>query len=181
VRRPGAVLLAVTAAVAAQALPLSFAAAPGGAAAFRPGSAFGLLRPGPAPLVAQEDGGEEALRDLVASIARSWSRGDADGVLSTASEDGVRLQLLGGGSGRQSRRRAAAVLRRLLAENEGGRAGAGMVSVVGGSPPARLRRAPVAERRARHPRRRAHRGLPGFPVGGWPLAAERDQAAVKGR
>jgi hypothetical protein len=135
VRRPGAVLLAVTAAVAAQALPLSFAAAPGGAAAFRPGSAVGLLRPGPAPLVAQEDGGEEALRDLVASIARSWSRGDADGVLSTASEDGVRLQLLGGGSGRQSRRRAAAVLRRLLAENEGGRAGAGMVSVVGGSPP----------------------------------------------
>lgn len=87
-----------------------------------------------APLAAQEAAGEDALRDLVGSIARSWSRGDASGVLAAASEDGVRLQLPGAGSSRPSRRRAEAVLRRLLSETDGGRAAAGMVSVVGGSP-----------------------------------------------
>jgi hypothetical protein len=109
VRRSAAVLLAVAIGVAAQALP--------------------------ARLGAQEDADEEALRDLVSAIARSWTRGDAEGVLASAAGDGVRLQLPGGGSARQSQRRAAAVLRRLLAGGEGGRAGAGMVSVVGGSPP----------------------------------------------
>lgn len=88
-----------------------------------------------APLAAQEGGAEEALRDLVGSIARSWSRGDATGVLTSSSEEGVRLQLPGAGSSRSSPRRAEAVLRRLLSEADGGRASAGMVSVVGGSPP----------------------------------------------
>lgn len=88
-----------------------------------------------APLGAQEGQGEAALRDLVGSIARSWSRGDAASVLSSSSADGVRLQLPGAGSSRPSPRRAEAVLRRLLSEADGGRASAGMVSVVGGSPP----------------------------------------------
>lgn len=87
-----------------------------------------------APLAAQEAEGEDALRELVGSIARSWSRGDASGVLATTSEDGVRLQVPGAGSSQPSRRRAEAVLRRLLSETDGGRASAGMVSVVGGSP-----------------------------------------------
>ncbi|HUG02380.1 MAG TPA: hypothetical protein VML95_10975 [Longimicrobiales bacterium] len=82
----------------------------------------------------RRDADEEALRGLVADIARSWARGDAGGVLSRASEQGVRLQLAGGGSSPQSHRRAEAALRRLLEDADGGRASAGMVSVVGGSP-----------------------------------------------
>lgn len=87
-------------------------------------------------LAAQTDGdpAEDALRGLVAGIARSWGRGDAAGVLASVSDAGVRLQMPGGVASRQSRRRAEAVLRRLLDDAEGSRTSAGMVSVVGEAP-----------------------------------------------
>lgn len=82
----------------------------------------------------EADRTEEALRDLVSAIARSWARGDASSVLASASDAGVRLHLGDGGSSPQPRKRAEAVLRRLLQDADGGRTSAGMVSVVGGSP-----------------------------------------------
>lgn len=92
---------------------------------------------GAGTLAAQAGGGadEASLRSAVASIARSWQRGDAGGVVAQVAEEGVRLQLPGGGSSPLSQRRAAAVLRRLLGDGDGASASAGMVGVVEGSPP----------------------------------------------
>lgn len=75
------------------------------------------------------------LEAFVASVARLWAQGDADGIARLAPSDGrILLDLEGDGPGEVQERNAAAALRRLFGGRETVSTRATQVTVAGGTP-----------------------------------------------
>jgi hypothetical protein len=89
----------------------------------------------PRAAFAQQQSGVAPLAGFVASVARLWSAGDADGLVALATQDGrILLDLTGEGSGEMQPRNAAAALRRLFGERETVTVRPTAATISGGSP-----------------------------------------------